>query len=650
MKELKKYGKRSFLILKKFELKKVTAVILAASMMLGLSGCGKKKEKETTESVVTTEATTATEEPTEEVHSGEATLDRSFVDMKFASKDNEEFNKFLDDYFKEAVTADTLSYNYLVKDGSKFGVEPPVATVGDADLSVEAFAEAKEHNQKKLDELHKFKDAKLTETQYIDYLWLESNLEDDVYTYEHRNFYEPFSYMRGFQGNIGTNLTHYRFDDKKDVEDYITILGQIPGYVQAMIDFENEKAASGYMMSDENIDAVIEQCDEFLANEGAEHFLITCFNDNIDKLDFLTDAEKEDYKKKDAEAVKKYILPTFHNIKDSMAKLKGTGKNNTGLYGYGDEGVEYYKHLLKVYTGSEKTPEEMIKTLETRQKKAVSAMGVIVTVKPDAYTYFADNYATLFDAEKEKEPREMIDDLMNNYMAQYPRMNKINYDVAYLPKSLEEVMGSTLAYYMSPAIDDQEHNIIRVNGKNTDTLWNTLAHEGCPGHMYQNAYYMSTNPHPVRSLGNELGYMEGWAVYSSYEAMYLYDFGGSEYKKELGKLSVFNESLGYLVYGRIDLGVNYEGWTVDDVANYMTTSGFGSDGAAEIFKIVKGDPAVYLSYSMGYYEMLEQREKAEDYLGDKFDPIAFHKVVLDAGPVKYDILSKVVDKYIIEKQ
>ena len=636
--------------MKKFELKKVTAVILAASMMLGLSGCGKKKEKETTESVVTTEATTATEEPTEEVHSGEATLDRSFVDMKFASKDNEEFNKFLDDYFKEAVTADTLSYNYLVKDGSKFGVEPPVATVGDADLSVEAFAEAKEHNQKKLDELHKFKDAKLTETQYIDYLWLESNLEDDVYTYEHRNFYEPFSYMRGFQGNIGTNLTHYRFDDKKDVEDYITILGQIPGYVQAMIDFENEKAASGYMMSDENIDAVIEQCDEFLANEGAEHFLITCFNDNIDKLDFLTDAEKEDYKKKDAEAVKKYILPTFHNIKDSMAKLKGTGKNNTGLYGYGDEGVEYYKHLLKVYTGSEKTPEEMIKTLETRQKKAVSAMGVIVTVKPDAYTYFADNYATLFDAEKEKEPREMIDDLMNNYMAQYPRINKINYDVAYLPKSLEEVMGSTLAYYMSPAIDDQEHNIIRVNGKNTDTLWNTLAHEGCPGHMYQNAYYMSTNPHPVRSLGNELGYMEGWAVYSSYEAMYLYDFGGSEYKKELGKLSVFNESLGYLVYGRIDLGVNYEGWTVDDVANYMTTSGFGSDGAAEIFKIVKGDPAVYLSYSMGYYEMLEQREKAEDYLGDKFDPIAFHKVVLDAGPVKYDILSKVVDKYIIEKQ
>ena len=178
----------------------------------------------------------------------------------------------------------------------------------------------------------------------------------------------------------------------------------------------------------------------------------------------------------------------------------------------------------------------------------------------------------------------------------------------------------------------------------------TLAHEGCPGHMYQNAYFMSTNPHPIRSIGNELGYMEGWAVYSSYEAMYLYDFGGSEYKKELAKLSVLNESLGYLLYGRIDLGVNYEGWTKEDVENYMISSGFGSDGADEIFKIVKGDPAVYLSYSMGYYEMLEQREKAEEYLGDKFDPIAFHKVVLDAGPVKYDILSKVVDKYIIEKQ
>ena len=635
--------------MRKLKFKRLTAALLVASMTLGLAACGKEKEEDTEKSTkkeIVTEA--STDEP--EVPAADSDLDRTFVDTEFAETENAEFKKYLDDYFKDSVTADTMSYNYSVKNGDDFGITAPVATIGDATMNEKVYEDAKADSEDRLKKLHEFDISTLTKKQYVDYLWLEDKFQSDIDSYVNMYFYEPFSYMRGFQGNIGTSFSEYRFDDKTDVEDYIAMMGQIPTYVQQSLDYEKEKAKAGYMMSDKNIDQVIQQCDDFLGTEGDDHFLITCFNEKIDALSFLSDAEKADYKAKDMEAVKKNMFPAFHNIKDTFTSLKGTATVEGGLCQYGDEGKEYYEVLLREYTGSSKGAEGIIADLDDRLEKGISALSVVATIKPDAYKYFGDNYSELFKAEDGKESKEIIDELMTKYMGEFPEVGTIPYEVDYLPKSLESVMSNTLAYYMSPAIDDQSHNIIRVNGANTSGIFETLAHEGCPGHMYQNYYFMQTDPHPARCISNELGYMEGWAVYTSYEVLYNYDFGGSEYAKELGKLTVIDNSLGYLIYGRIDLGVNYEGWTVDDVKSYLENSGFGTDGAEEIYTTVVGDPAVYLSYSQGYYEMLEQREKAEEKLGDKFDPVAFHKAVLEVGPCKYDLLTKLVDAYIIENK
>ncbi len=40
-----------------------------------------------------------------------------------------------------------------------------------------------------------------------------------------------------------------------------------------------------------------------------------------------------------------------------------------------------------------------------------------------------------------------------------------------------------------PAIDFYKENVIYVNKAQTAELYPTLAHEGYPGHLYQNVYY-----------------------------------------------------------------------------------------------------------------------------------------------------------------
>ena len=53
---------------------------------------------------------------------------------------------------------------------------------------------------------------------------------------------------------------------------------------------------------------------------------------------------------------------------------------------------------------------------------------------------------------------------------------------------------------------------------------------------------------------------------------------------------------------------------------------------------------------IGYYEMEELREKAEEELGSKFEAKEFHKAILDAGPCQFEMLEKKVDKYIEENK
>ena len=108
--------------------------------------------------------------------------------------------------------------------------------------------------------------------------------------------------------------------------------------------FEYEKSEAGYFMSDMTADTVIKQCDEFTA-EGENHFLIESFDERIDQLTFLSDKEKEDFKKRDKEAVLNSAIPAFEDLKKTIQELKGTGKNNLGICNY-EGGREYYSRVF----------------------------------------------------------------------------------------------------------------------------------------------------------------------------------------------------------------------------------------------------------------------------------------------------------------
>lgn len=608
--------------------KNVMAAAICISLAVGLSACGETQgeRRHLNDKNDTTENTERAQE--------------SFSED--ALKEQQEFEQYLDDYFKDVVTDDTLTYNYTIRDGADYGLEEPEVTLGDPGMTAEEIEQDKEEFEgwvKKLDAIDR---SCLTENQKLTYDVLDEYFEVSAGIFDNVYLYEPFSPMRGLQANIATNFTDYRFDDKGDVERYIELLGQIPDYFAEYLDFEQEKSEKGYFMSDAVCDKVISQCKDFVADKE-NHFMVTTFNDNIDALDFLTDEEKAEYKEANKQAVVNSLLPAFENVAAVLSGLKGTGTNDGGICNY-DGGKEYYEYLLKNFAGTAKSPEEVIDMLDTELQKLMVSLYQYYLGNQAAYEYFAANYDSIFAETDQMTASEMVDKMMETASEHYPDAGTINYKAEALDKNLETIMDDVLAYYMAPAIDDPDNNLIRVNGLHTDGMWTTLAHEGYPGHMLQNAYYMSTDPEPVRTLMNFLGYKEGWAMYACYDSLYYYEYEEPEYGNTIAALYQLNDEMSYLMMGRVDLGINYEGWTLQDTADYLTKNGMDGSAAQELYTTMVGDPAVYQSYSTGYYEMKELRDYAEEKMGDDFDLKTFNTIILETGPCQFDILKEQVDK------
>lgn len=608
--------------------KNVMAAAICISLAVGLSACGETQgeRRHLNDKNDTTENTERAQE--------------SFSED--ALKEQQKFEQYLDDYFKDVVTDDTLTYNYTIRDGADYGLEEPEVTLGDPGMTAEEIGQDKEEFEgwvKKLDAIDR---SCLTEDQKLTYDVLDEYFEVSAGIFDNVYLYEPFSPMRGLQANIATNFTDYRFDDKGDVERYIELLGQIPDYFAEYLDFEQEKSEKGYFMSDAVCDKVISQCKDFVADKE-NHFMVTTFNDNIDALDFLTDEEKAEYKEANKQAVVNSLLPAFENVAAVLSGLKGTGTNDGGICNY-DGGKEYYEYLLKNFAGTAKSPEEVIDMLDTELQKLMVSLYQYYLGNQAAYEYFAANYDSIFAETDQMTASEMVDKMMETASEHYPDAGTINYKAEVLDKNLETIMDDVLAYYMAPAIDDPDNNLIRVNGLHTDGMWTTLAHEGYPGHMLQNAYYMSTDPEPVRTLMNFLGYKEGWAMYACYDSLYYYEYEEPEYGDTIAALYQLNDEMSYLMMGRVDLGINYEGWTLQDTADYLTKNGMDGSAAQELYTTMVGDPAVYQSYSTGYYEMKELRDYAEEKMGDDFDLKTFNTIILETGPCQFDILKEQVDK------
>ena len=112
--------------------------------------------------------------------------------------------------------------------------------------------------------------------------YLQSQLKACSFPY----YPEPFSPGSGIQNSLPSLLADYAFRNKKDVEDYLSLLEQSGDYLDGLLLYEKEKAEAGLFMAHESADKVISQCCAILPKNALDgsHFLQKTFEEKVDLL------------------------------------------------------------------------------------------------------------------------------------------------------------------------------------------------------------------------------------------------------------------------------------------------------------------------------------------------------------------------------
>lgn len=623
--------------------KSILAILMAAIMSFSIAGC-EKKDKTTTEATSETGISTESDTSVLSTATDPSISVTEYTEVKDdptspeAVEEQKKFDEYLDESFRESVVSDSVNLHYSLAYPEKMGIEMDEVTYGDSYTGEAVFEEEQKETEDAITELKTYNYDLLTTDQKFTYDILLDSLETDLLSYDNPYLFEPFAYTSGLHVNLPITLSEYKFYDKEDVEDYIKLLELMPDYFDSWLSFEQDKSDKGFFMAQNSADEVIRQCNEFIA-DPEKNLLIETFDARIGDVEGITPEEIESYKQANHDAVINHVIPTYQKVIDTFNELRTTCKNELGL-AHLEGGKDYYKYLLKSKVGTELTPEEVIERLDSEIDNVMNELMALAMLNSDDYMAYFDEYENFYT---DIDPKETIIFFEDAFKERFPEIPKIDFAISPVHESLVDMVSP--AFYMTPPLDAYEDNVIHTNmeSEGAGSLWSTLAHEGVPGHMYQFVYFLANDPNPLRTLLSFNGYQEGWATYVEYKSFDYYD----GYSKEcFADMERINGQLNILVSARVEIGVNYEGWTVEETANYLTQAGFDGSIAQDIFDYVIAEPANYQMYCMGWLEFERLRDMAEEQLGGKFNEKVFHQVLLDAGPCQFKFVEQKVQKYI----
>lgn len=547
----------------------------------------------------------------------------------YNTTDNEAFEEFTDGLFKELIVDDTLSLHTLLEHPDEYGITDYDVTLGRIDT--DSLDDTSDITQC-ITELTAFDRNFLSKKQTITYDYLLSYLQTRL-CYSDLDLYDTqLTPTIGIQIELPLVFSEYTFMEKKDVDEYITLLCDVDSYFANLIEYENMRASKGLTKEDSLLDDIISSCqsviDSVNKTGSSDRLFIDDFNTRIDALTFISDDEKAEYKKLNIDAINNHVIPGYQALIDGLSALKGTNRYTGGICSYPD-GQRYYEGLLEQTLGWSKSVDEYNSLLEDYMRGYMLVMRKLVQKDAsliDSLSRYSFNMT---------EPESIIEDLKKHITDDYPELDEAGYSIKYVSDSLRDYASP--AMYFMPQIDNPDINSIYINNSGTDSsdIYPVLSHESYPGHMYQTQYFLKTNPSLIRSYIKPGGYMEGWA---SYVEVHSYEYNNNN-NDNLNTLAKCNYALTLCLHAIGDIGVNYYGWDEARLSSYLSNWGFNSpDTAHWMYTALIANPGNYCKYVLGFIGFEELKKQAQKDLGSDFSLKEFHRYILETGPVQFDIL------------
>lgn len=348
------------------------------------------------------------------------------------------------------------------------------------------------------------------------------------------------------------------------------------------------------------------------------------------------------------------IIPTYKKMHDFLKnEYLPACRESSGISDI-PQGKEYYQYLIKQYTTTEMSANEIFelgKREVERISKEMESVKEQVAFKGDLKAFF--EYAR---TKKELMPFSTAEQVIDNFNKIHEKM-KPNLEKLFdkTPRTAFEVRrteafreASASAEYNPGSLDGSRPGVFYVpvpNAKEYNILSDEdlFLHEAIPGHHYQISLQQENTELPeFRRTLYYSSYGEGWALYAESlgKELGLY----TDPYQYFGMLSAEMHRAIRLV---VDVGMHTQGWTREQAIQYSLDHEAESESSviAEIERYM-AIPGQALSYKIGQLKIIALRKKAEQAFGKSFNVAQFHNKVLESGCVPLYVLEEKINKWI----
>lgn len=550
-----------------------------------------------------------------------------------------QFDAFIQKDFVDTMESDYLTMHIYLENPQNYDVDPNQTTVQIGEKFTEdQFDESRSDLQATKEEFAAFDRDQLTadqQTTYDCYAFMldlaeKSNVEEFDY------LGSSFNTMTGDHAQIPTLFADMVLRNEQDVKDLITLVNDVKPYLASDLAYTQKQAEEGTLSI--AIDEVVDRCQE-IVDAGMEGSTLTSMKAHIDALDLSQDA-KNTYKQQLEEAYRTSFLAGYEQVIATLKDLDKSKNHDGGLVTL-ENGKEYYEVLFHQVTGTDDSIDEVKKKLEKRSGDALRKAQMIYLKNSDAY----EAYANKKERTSYQDYASMLVDLEKAIADDFPAVTKLDYHIESLPADL--ATGGIAAYFNIPAIDGTTKKEIRVNDTSSQDIdalstFTTVAHEGIPGHMYQIAYANENIDSPWRLTCVDFsGYTEGYATYVELYSLNYLDVD-EDVKALEEAMNVYEHSLIALM----DIGIHYEGWDLEQLQDFFEENGLDGNAAEAIYDQILYNPGAFLSYYVGYEEIMTMKEEAQEALGDQFNDLDFHTALLKSGQAPFTVVKQNIDAYV----
>ena len=443
----------------------------------------------------------------------------------------------------------------------------------------------------------------------------------------------------GLMTKIPRILGQLSFTEPEDVEEYFSLLEDLPRLFNDLVQYIGQQQEISFTSSwlEDAQAACAPYCLDPDHNGLTQSFLL-----QLDHLPGLSDQERQAYEERHAQAVTEFVIPAYQQLSQALKSLPPRADQEEGLWRL-EGGRKYYEYLVLTETGTSFEDLSQLKSaLEEQLQRNTKTMNELLAQSPElmAEIHFSQEFGN---------PESLLSFLAAETNKYFPALDEESLHPEVLSQELSPLWD--LPCWQPPALNEPlEHSTLWIDWQtagNPDSLYPALAEKGYPGSFYREAYRRSLDSEKVQALLSFPGWERGWDAYARSYAL-SFDNGLSREAKQLARLS-YSSSLA--IQGLIDIQVNYYGWGVDEVKDFL--AGYYQVDQEQVWEALYRRaayaPGLSLSYCTGYLEIRQMKSRARDVLGDAFQEMEFHRFLLETGPGPFSLLRNRLDNWIVQQ-